>query len=1458
MAVHDKLKIRYAFENQYKNTAQLNWVGAQAEPYKRGWWHQAPALNSGAVVTAAVRIGRILYCVGQGITNAGGVARVNAFAFDMLDGALMDWAPDMQSGDGFCIAKSQEQDGSWSLYIGKALNAIKVDSVGGTTDAAWLPAADGTVTKIIVRNANSILVAGSFDNIGGQARLRVAELNGTNGAATALDPHVNGPVYAIYYDSEADQLYIGGRFEFISLTARNNIGRYNVGAGSLDSWDPNLNAGFAPTCYAIAFRSSSSIYLAGQFDTINGGTTRNNLCEVDGSGTVTAFDPDVDDVVRCLALDSDGNLYAGGQFAAVGATARSRAASWDSDNALRDWDPDFSGAGIQSMTIEDRTVFCLGSFSADYIGTIQGIDAVPNIIFTDANSIFISKLTGDDANAGTQAAPLKSLEGAIGVTPSYLDVSGNGNHPTMNGTVFIHPRGYTDIPFGRFMAGPFSDSNYYQLPTAIGTAIAASGSFTVRAKFYPRTLNVDATVWKYKDGANTSLILNLDGSIGFQLRGTTLTTAPGIFSSKKWSEIKIAYAYDAGGASVTKRIWLNGVLVASASQTAVMGAHIDNEIGRNVDSAAHAFDGFINDFEIYDEYQSEEEILDKTNLVAAYPFQSASIAKTSNCENIVFIDSEVYEEPSLDVHIPGLRIVAADGCAPTIKPAKGAVPGTYGARKIGREKFSLGSGTTFYYVSKDGDDSTGTRGDEELPFLTVQAALDDGSRIAGDTIQIEDSNIYREFISIGSLDVTIQAADGQTPTLVLLQQLSHSTTMLDIYGIVVSGKGMTCPFQAWDCTFADGDSFIQAASSAVSRAVNCSFLKVTLQITGTPFEATNCYFSGFASQSSQSQIANSVGSMKRCTFADGAVLVVTGSTNYKGFLLSNCYFFNNPAIAGSTLNLRGSGATRTLISVIDCVFENCATGIAMVPGSGGDACFMALDNCFFRSTISAYGFKIDNTGASGAGYYAIRNCASIGATADCFKSSYTGSFTAETIFKGCIAINAGVYGFDVPAGPLNNFIEGCLEQGSGTGSVFFTTPGDPEDPVLGVTYSFLGTATAGSVTLDSNSAIADPDFMSIVVGAENIALAPSSPGILLFTPFNGEFSKGAQSYSNCGRSGALVEVCVDSCKLDGIFFEGSKNDMGALRFRKSFPSQSGEVIYCSFINTGNEGIFALRGNYSSNKFYGCFGNGIEVVGENSVLRNNTGVNIAGALILNGSAVPEIRHNSSFAAYAGQYDFKLLGGDYAANIFSASGSFDYVGGSEQGYSDIESLSPDARIDANSVQKNPLYQDPYNGDLRLHALALGYSFDSPAKGLAEDGTDAGAFLYYYGPLTLCYIEIDFNEAGWYNPDDMPETRYAAFVAEGDKPQGSAYSSASGYKRQWELKWNTTNPMPHNQRNALEQMYVFPDADIQITFDGGTTWIEATLMKSEPFVHDEVTGQYTQDDTPRPIASLLVRER
>jgi hypothetical protein len=181
---------------------------------------------------------------------------------------------------------------------------------------ASVPALDGSVDALNADSPGTLYVGGNFLNAGGHAAAdHIASWNGTSWST--VGPGLNGDVHAIAY--HAGKVYVGGTFT--------NAGG-NPDADFLAVWD---GSHWSPFCTSTGpdptFGGSvsalqiigSTLYVGGSFQ--NGADIDSadyllacNLSTGASSSTVDTAVHSFNGGVYALTADSDGNLYAGGQF----------------------------------------------------------------------------------------------------------------------------------------------------------------------------------------------------------------------------------------------------------------------------------------------------------------------------------------------------------------------------------------------------------------------------------------------------------------------------------------------------------------------------------------------------------------------------------------------------------------------------------------------------------------------------------------------------------------------------------------------------------------------------------------------------------------------------------------------------------------------------------------------------------------------------------------------------------------------------------------------------------------------------------------------------------------------------------------------------------------------------------------------------------------------------------------
>jgi len=137
-----------------------------------------------------------------------------------------------------------------------------------------------------------------------------------------LSTGVNGPVSALAFDSTRGRLYVGGEFTTAGGLAANHIARWSDSAWS------NLGAGADSNIHALALDSSGNLYAGGwgPYTDANGFKV---CCVVKWDGRYwNALASGTDSGILKLVWDGKGLLYAGGAFAVAGDKASSFIGHW--------------------------------------------------------------------------------------------------------------------------------------------------------------------------------------------------------------------------------------------------------------------------------------------------------------------------------------------------------------------------------------------------------------------------------------------------------------------------------------------------------------------------------------------------------------------------------------------------------------------------------------------------------------------------------------------------------------------------------------------------------------------------------------------------------------------------------------------------------------------------------------------------------------------------------------------------------------------------------------------------------------------------------------------------------------------------------------------------------------------------------------------------------------------------
>lgn len=174
---------------------------------------------------------------------------------------------------------------------------------------ADFPQANGEIHAIDVASDGAVYVGGSFTQIGGVARNRIAKILPDNTIDPDFNPNVDSQVTAIAISSDDATIYAGGLFSTVNgATTRNGVAAFSAINGVATAFNPNVYIGEAGVVNTLELNEEAGlVYAGGGFSVVNGNVDRTDLAAFDATtGEVTSFDAVVnsydcyDGEIRCM------------------------------------------------------------------------------------------------------------------------------------------------------------------------------------------------------------------------------------------------------------------------------------------------------------------------------------------------------------------------------------------------------------------------------------------------------------------------------------------------------------------------------------------------------------------------------------------------------------------------------------------------------------------------------------------------------------------------------------------------------------------------------------------------------------------------------------------------------------------------------------------------------------------------------------------------------------------------------------------------------------------------------------------------------------------------------------------------------------------------------------------------------------------------------------------------------
>ena len=335
---------------------------------------------------------------------------------------------------------------------------------------------DGFINGMAQQPNGKLIAIGEFHSVGAATANNVARLE-TNGA---LDPSFSGTgagasawqINTALVRPSDGKIFLGGYFSDFGGQVRNNIAWANPD-GSVDNSFAGLGGAteYQPNIWTVATQADGKVVMTGVF-TSHDGVPHNNVLRLNPDGTVdSSFNVQTDRSTRALLIQPDGKILIAGFFGEVNGVPMPRIARLNSDGTL---DPSFNpGTGpdkyyIRALALDSEgNIYVGGEFSAfngiPRLGLVKlsptgAVDPAFNPGGGGVQPVFIWAMTPPDSSGnmviggsfttynGTNARRIARLNATTGAIDSTFNTGGAG---FSSGTIYA----LRQAPDGKYYAG---------------------------------------------------------------------------------------------------------------------------------------------------------------------------------------------------------------------------------------------------------------------------------------------------------------------------------------------------------------------------------------------------------------------------------------------------------------------------------------------------------------------------------------------------------------------------------------------------------------------------------------------------------------------------------------------------------------------------------------------------------------------------------------------------------------------------------------------------------------------------------------------------------------------------------------------------------------------------------------------------------------------------------------------
>lgn len=226
---------------------------------------------------------------------------------------------------------------------------------------AWNPNMDDKVLKVSVDPSGRIWAVGSFANVGGVAKGRVARFSAAF-VTDAFNANANSDVSDIIFDSA--NAYVCGIFSTIGGSTRTKIASFALSNDALQAALITSISGSPESMCLLG----ADLYVVGSITNINGSARAQGFNLIGGStlGAWTATPFPAADTVDTIQTDGVSLFVVGAAFTQLHGTARNRAGALLPNNTVQPWNPNLNnsgGGGPDALALSATAAYIAGLFS---------------------------------------------------------------------------------------------------------------------------------------------------------------------------------------------------------------------------------------------------------------------------------------------------------------------------------------------------------------------------------------------------------------------------------------------------------------------------------------------------------------------------------------------------------------------------------------------------------------------------------------------------------------------------------------------------------------------------------------------------------------------------------------------------------------------------------------------------------------------------------------------------------------------------------------------------------------------------------------------------------------------------------------------------------------------------------------------------------------------------------------